>query len=124
MLVKYERNVNKQLLESLAREGLVKLVKIVIFVFAAIMVIFSTSSVYANNKETDEESEKIFQALDKNKDGKISREEWNAVDVNKDGEITADEWQKYHFKSSRNIKWFDNNGDLLMDREEFLNNFK
>jgi Ca2+-binding EF-hand superfamily protein len=119
--------VNKQLLENLARERrerLVKLVKIIISVFAAIMVIFSTSSVYANNKEADEESEKIFQALDKNKDGKISKEEWNSIDVNKDGEITTEEWQKYHFKSSRNIKWIDNNGDILMDKDEFMNNFK
>lgn len=101
-----------------------KLVKIIIFVFAAIMVIFSTSSVYADNKEADEEIEKILQALDKNNDGKISKEEWDSIDANKDGEIPTEEWQKYHFKSSKNIKWFDNNGDILMDKEEFLNNFK
>ncbi len=88
------------------------------------MVIFSISSVYADNKEADEEIEEILQALDKNNDGKISKEEWDSIDANKDGEIPTEEWQKYHFKSSKNIKWFDNNGDILMDKEEFLNNFK
>ena len=99
---------------------MVKSAKVIIFIFAAIMVIFSTSSGYANNKEADEESENIFQTLDKNKDSKISKEEWNSIDTDKNGEITTEEWQKYRFESSKHIKWFDNNGDILMDREEFF----
>jgi Ca2+-binding EF-hand superfamily protein len=101
----------------------VKLVRDIIFAFVAIMVIFSTINVYANNKEANQESEKIFQTLDKNKDGKISKEEWHSVDTNKDNEITTEEWQKYHFESTKKIKWFDDNGDILMDREEFSHNF-
>ncbi len=101
-----------------------KSLKYTILALAAMSVILSTGSVYSGNKETDKEIEEMFQALDKNKDGKISKEEWNSVDANKDGEITPKEWQKYHFKSSRSIKWFDNNGDFLMDREEFFQNFK
>ncbi len=96
----------------------------VFIVFAATLLICSAGTVYPESKETDKEIEELFQALDKDKDGKISKEEWNSVDTNKDGEITPKEWQKYHFKSSRNLKWFDNNGDLLMDRDEFLQNFK
>jgi len=46
------------------------------------------------------------------------------MDTNKDNYITHDEWQKYDFKSSRTIKWFDNNGDVLMDRDGFLKNFE
>jgi Ca2+-binding EF-hand superfamily protein len=111
-------------LRKIAKEVLVKLVKIIAFVFVAIVVIFSTSGVYADNKEADEDMGKIFQTLDTNKDGKIDKEEWHSIDTNKDGKITTEEWQKYHFKSSKNLKWFDNNGDALMDMEEFLNNFK
>jgi Ca2+-binding EF-hand superfamily protein len=96
-----------------------------ILVFASvIMAIVSTSCVSADKKKSDAESEKIFQMLDKNQDGKISKDEWNSVDTDKNNEITPDEWQKYHFKSSKNLKWFDNNGDVLMDREEYLNNFR
>jgi Ca2+-binding EF-hand superfamily protein len=89
-----------------------------------IMAVVSTSCVSPDKKKSDAESEKIFQMLDKNQDGRISKDEWNSVDTDKNNEITPDEWQKYHFESSKKLKWFDNNGDELMDSEEYLNNFR
>jgi hypothetical protein len=95
-----------------------------LIVTLAIMVVMSMSCVSANKKKSDVESEKIFQMLDKNQDSKISKDEWNSVDTDKNNEITPEEWQKYHFESSKKLKWFDNNGDELMDSEEYLNNFR
>jgi Ca2+-binding EF-hand superfamily protein len=100
------------------------IVKLLAFNIMAILFIITTNVVFANDKASKDEIDAIFQALDMNKDGKISKEEWNAMDTNKDNYITHDEWQKYDFKSSRTIKWFDNNGDVLMDRDEFLKNFE
>ncbi|MDH4262777.1 MAG: hypothetical protein OEV78_07025 [Spirochaetia bacterium] len=41
-----------------------------------------------------------FEALDTNKDGKVSKEEWNAhfneMDTNKDGSIDENEMKKHH----------------------------
>ena len=43
-----------------------------------------------------------FEALDTDKDGKISKEEWmahfNEMDENKDGSISEDEMKKHHEK--------------------------
>jgi hypothetical protein len=96
---------------------------ILVFVFV-IMAVVSISCVSSEKKNSDAESEKIFQMLDKNQDNKISKDEWDSVDTDKNNEITPDEWQKYHFESSKKLKWFDNNGDALMDSDEYLNNFR
>jgi Ca2+-binding EF-hand superfamily protein len=92
--------------------------------FMAILLVLTINVVFADDKASKDEIDAIFQALDKDQDGKISKEEWNAVDTNKDNQITPDEWQKYDFKSKKNVKWFDNNGDVLMERDEFLKNFE
>jgi len=99
-------------------------VKSTLFMALAILFVFATSLALAEDKVSDEEIDAMFQALDKNHDDIISREEWNAVDTNKDGEITPNEWQRYHFNGSRSVKWIDTNGDGLMDRHEFLRNFR
>ena len=101
-----------------------KTLKGLLLTFTALTVIFTASGLYAENKTSDEESDKFFQVLDKDKDGKISKDEWNAIDRNKDGKITPDEWERYHFKSSRTIRWLDTNSDGYMDRSEFRNNFR
>jgi Ca2+-binding EF-hand superfamily protein len=100
------------------------IVKLTAFNIMAILFVLTLTAVFADDKASKDEIDAIFQALDKNQDGKISKEEWNAVDTNKDNQITPDEWQKYDFKSKKNVKWFDNNGDVLMDRDEFLKNFE
>lgn len=101
-----------------------KTVAVMILMFAVMTVILTTNGVFAADRGSDEESERIFQSLDEDHDGKISKDEWNAVDANRDGKITPKEWERYHLKSSKTIKWFDKNGDGSMDRDEFLNNFK
>lgn len=100
------------------------MVKLRVFIIMTILSVLATNVAFADDKAPNKEGDEIFQALDKNHDSKISKEEWNAVDTNKDNQITPDEWQRYHFSSSKTLKWFDNNGDLLMDRDEFMNNFK
>ena len=92
--------------------------------FTALTVIFAAGGLCAENKTSGEESDRLFQVLDKNKDGKISKDEWDAIDSNKDGKITPEEWDRYHYKSSRTIRWFDTNSDGYMDRGEFRNNSK
>lgn len=104
------------------------------FKFLMLTVAVSFSLLVTNASFTQEKDsilEDIFNSVDTNKDGKISREEWNAIDTNKDDKITQQEWKRYTFKSSPekkstwfDIKWFDNNGDGYMDKEEFFNHNK
>jgi Ca2+-binding EF-hand superfamily protein len=74
--------------------------------------------------------DEIFQACDINKDGKISREEWDMIDSDKDNLITSHEWDKYKYKSTDQktdpfqIRYYDVYGDGTMGREEFQRNFK
>jgi Ca2+-binding EF-hand superfamily protein len=96
-------------------------VKLTVFTVIAILFILSANIVFAEDGTSNKKSDVTFGTLDKDHDGKISKDEWNAVDTNKDNQITRDEWQKYDFKSE-DVKWFDNNGDVLMDEDEFLNN--
>ena len=96
----------------------------IVFAVAALTIIFAAGGVFAADTDSDEESAKFFQLLDKNKDGRISRGEWNAIDTDKDGTVTSDELERYHFKSSRTYRWIDTNNDGHMDRQEFQDSFK
>ena len=98
-------------------KGIILFISLIIFALAA-------QGLFAGSADQNDEADKIFQSLDKNHDGKISREEWDAVDVNKDGTITPEEMAKYHFKSSRSVRWIDTNSDGYMDRYEFRENFR
>jgi Ca2+-binding EF-hand superfamily protein len=85
---------------------------------------------FAQTEKQECSPDELFQACDTNKDGKISREEWNVIDTNKDNTITSDEWDKYKYKSSEQktdpfqIRYYDVYGDGTMGREEFQRNFK
>ena len=89
------------------------------------LILFLTNPVLAeeSNEETNN-TEEVFESLDKDKDGKICREEWEAVDKDKDNTICKDEWKRWEFKTEEktkgfNLQWYDNNGDGFMDQEEF-----
>jgi Ca2+-binding EF-hand superfamily protein len=81
-------------------------------------------------KDTCDPNE-FFNACDKNRDGKISREEWNEIDSNKDDTVTQDEWNKYRYRTTDTIsgafqfKFYDiYSKDGYMDRDEFLRNIR
>ena len=101
-----------------------KMIRGLVLAFTALTFIFAAGGLYAESKTSDEESDALFQVLDKNKDGKISKDEWDAIDGNKDGKITHEEWERFHFKSSRTVRWIDTNSDGYMDRREFRDNFR
>ena len=82
---------------------------------------------FAQEKESDKVLHDIFNSRDTDKHGKISKEEWNAIDTDKTGTINQKEWERYHYKSPQekqsnwyDLKWFDNNNDSFMDRDEFF----
>lgn len=100
-----------------------KTLRVLLLTFMALTVVFA-AGVFGETGKTDDEGDRMFELMDKNKDGKISKEEWNAIDGNKDGKITPDEWKRYNFESSKNIKWIDTNADGNVDRREFRENFK
>ena len=97
-----------------------------ILAFFALLI---TNPILAEDSDEDvNQEEEAFQLLDKNKDGKICREEWEAVDEDKDNTICKDEWKKWTFKSEDKSKgltrkfdlnWYDNNGDGFMSQEEY-----
>ncbi|HWR58809.1 MAG TPA: EF-hand domain-containing protein [Thermodesulfovibrionales bacterium] len=101
-----------------------KTIRGLILTFTALTFIFAAGGVYAESKTSDKESDGLFQVLDKNKDGKITRDEWDAMDASKDGKIIPEELERFHFKSSRTVRWIDTNGDGYMDRREFQDNFR
>lgn len=79
--------------------------------------------------DTNDMLDTVYESLDADKDGKVSKDEWNAVDEDKDGQITANEWEKYHYKSGSEgtskwkvIMWVDPDVDDYMYREEFIRN--
>jgi Ca2+-binding EF-hand superfamily protein len=99
--------------------------RIFFLVILASLMLFLTNPVFAEegNEETDN-NEEVFESLDKDKDGKICREEWDAVDKDNDNMICNEEWKRWQFKSEDkskgfNLQWYDNNGDGFMDQEEF-----
>ena len=85
---------------------------------------------FAQTGQQECSPDELFQACDANKDGKISREEWDTIDSDKDNTITNDEWDKYKYKSADQktnpfqIKYYDVHGDGTMGKEEFQRNFK
>jgi Ca2+-binding EF-hand superfamily protein len=86
--------------------------------------------VFAQTEKQECSPDELFQACDKDKDGKISKEEWDTIDSNKDNTITSDEWDKYKYKSTDQktnpfqIRYYDVHGDGTMGKEEFQRNFK
>jgi Ca2+-binding EF-hand superfamily protein len=101
------------------------IVRIFFPVILASLMLFLTNPVLAeeSNEETNN-NEEVFQSLDKDKDGKICREEWETVDKDKDNTICKDEWKRWEFKTEEkpkgfDLQWYDNNGDGFMDQEEF-----
>ncbi len=94
---------------------------------SVLMLLFLGTNGFAQEKESDNELHDIFNSIDTDKDGKISKEEWNAVDTNKNGTINQKEWERYSYKSPQgkqskwyDLKWFDNNSDSFMDKDEFF----
>jgi len=85
---------------------------------------------FAQTEKQECSPDELFQACDANKDGKISREEWDTIDSDKDSTITSDEWDKYKYKSTDQktdpfqIRYYDVYGDGTMGKEEFQRNFK
>ena len=101
-------------------------VKILLTALLASLVLFVTNPIFAEESNEETSTEEFFQSLDKDKDGKICREEWEVVDKDKDNTICKEEWKRWEFKSEPkekskkfDIKWYDNNGDGFMDQEEF-----
>ncbi len=102
-------------------------------VTALFVVLFCTvlvSELYSQDKITYPKSKEVFGSLDRDGDGKISREEWEGVDKNKNNRINKKEWERFHFKSGgkvdgwKTIGWYDFNNDGFMDKEEYMYNFR
>jgi len=104
--------------------------KIMILMAAALTIVLISTYRLAEAETLQCNPEDIFQACDTNRDGKISKEEWDTIDTDKDDTITSEEWDKYKYKSPDNkttpfkIKFFDVYGDGTMGKEEFLKNYK
>jgi Ca2+-binding EF-hand superfamily protein len=96
---------------------------LVVFTLSLVFMVVTAVGVFAADSDTDDEGARLFRELDKDRDGRISREEWDAVDSDKNGTITPEELERFHFKGSRPYRWIDTNSDGYMDRNEFLNNF-
>ena len=101
-----------------------KTIRVLVLTFTALTLIVAAGGLYAEDKKSDDQSDKLFQLLDKEKDGKISKDEWDEIDVNKDGKITPEEWKRFRLKGSRTVRWIDTNSDGYMDKREFQDNFK
>lgn len=104
--------------------------KRMIFVAACIAALLISVNCFAETEKMECNPEEVFQACDANKDGKISREEWDTIDTNQDNTISNDEWDKYKYKSPETktspfqIKYYDVYGDGTMGKEEFLKNYQ
>ena len=104
--------------------------RFLIVMLSMVTLIVTSVNIFAETEEVECTPDEIFQECDTNKDGKISKEEWNTIDTDKDDVITSDEWDKYHYKSDEKkskpfqLKYYDVYGDGTMGKEDFLNNFK
>jgi hypothetical protein len=102
----------------------------VLFMLTVFTMILGLSPVYGEIDAESCDPEELFRACDVNKDGRITKEEWDALDVNKDQMITNDEWDKYRYKSTEkksspfHIRYYDVYGDEGMGKEEFLKNYQ
>lgn len=102
---------------------------IVVFAVSVIM-IMTAALCFAEDEKAECSPDEIYDACDTNKDGKITREEWNTIDTNNDDTITNDEWDRYKYKSDDKktspfrIRYFDVYGDGTMDKEEFLRHYQ
>ena len=73
--------------------------------FIFLLISFFTAGIMAHGgKKHGAGKKEMFQKMDQNKDGKISKEEWNAfhesrfteLDKNKDGSVTEEELAEFH----------------------------
>jgi Ca2+-binding EF-hand superfamily protein len=115
----------------LKKEESVNIFKYFIIFLAVVTVVLTGIYCLAETEQETCDPNAFFKACDKNKDGKISREEWNQIDTNKDSTITQDEWDKYQYKTEDKpigqfkFKFVDiYNPDGFMDRQEFLRNLQ
>src|SRR4030065_2115960 len=104
--------------------------KLVLLTVLCVTIITGSYGFAETEKDTCDPDE-FFESCDKNKDGKISREEWNEIDSDKDDTITQDEWNKYRYKTNDKtsgafqFKFYDvYSKDGYMDRDEFLRNIR
>ncbi len=118
-------------LSKFKKEESVRICKYIILFLITVTVILAGIYCLAETKQETCDPNAFFEVCDKNKDGKISREEWNEIDTNKDSTITQDEWDKYKYKTEGKpigqfkFKFVDiYNTDGFMDRQEFLRNLQ
>jgi hypothetical protein len=94
------------------------------------IMVLTVSYSFAETETMECSPDEVFEACDKDKDSKITKEEWNTIDTDKDGLITHDDWDKYKYKSTGQkttpfqIHYYDVYGDGIMDKEEFYKQFK
>ena len=106
--------------------------KTIVFFFAllASAMFLAAGAGLAQDKLQECSPDELFEACDVNRDGKISREEWDTIDSDQDDIITSHEWDKYKYKSTDQktdpfqIRYYDVHGDGTMGKEEFQRNFK
>ncbi|MCL1939125.1 MAG: EF-hand domain-containing protein [Desulfovibrionaceae bacterium] len=105
-------------------------VSLVVLLFAAL--VFTAASAQARPEMAGQAAAERFSAMDTNKDGKISREEFfaaypnmkeaafEAIDTNKDGFISLDEWEvfvKGHSKDESHAQGKEGSGDACCTPE-------
>jgi len=97
-------------------------------IFAALATAGVTVAQYTpKGKEPGQHKVRIFEELDANSDGKITREEmraheierWRKADANKDGRVTPEEIAQLHKeRAAEHYARMDRNGDGVLSRDE------